>query len=42
MYFMDGGLVFWLSHLGFKHVFICLNNLHSSIKFTFENAKNIG
>ena len=36
---MDDGFTFWRKHLDFKYFSTCLNNLHPSIKYTFEKAK---
>ena len=38
---MDDGFTFWRKHLDFKYFSTCLNNLHPSIKYTFEKAKLI-
>ena len=38
---MDDGFTFWRKHLDFKYFSTFLNNLHPSIKYTFEKAKLI-
>ena len=39
--YMDDGFIFWPKHLDFSSFSICLNNLHSAIKYTLEKAKVI-
>ena len=38
---MDDGFIFWPKHPDFKYFSTCLNNLHPSIKYTFDKAKLI-
>ena len=38
---MDNGFSFWPKHLDSKYFSTCLNNLHASIKYTFEKTKLI-
>ena len=37
--YMDDGFIFWPEHLNFEHFKMCLNNMHPSIKFTFEKSE---
>ena len=39
--YMDDGFIFCLLKLNFKNFKTCSNNMHPSIKFTFEKAKII-
>ena len=39
--YMDDGFIFWPLKLDFENFKKCLNNLHPSIKFTFENPEVI-
>ena len=37
--YMDDGFLLWPENLNFNNFMICLNNLHPSIKYTFEKDK---
>ena len=39
--YMDDGFIFWPLKLNFENFKTCLNNMHPSIKFTFENPEII-
>ena len=39
--YMDDGFIFWSLKLTFENFKTCLNNIHPSIKFPFENPKTI-
>ena len=39
--YMDGGFIFCSKYLDFNSFSICLNNLHTAMKYTFEKAKGI-
>lgn len=36
--YIDDGFLPWPNHLNFEEFFLCLNNLHPAIKFTYEKA----
>ena len=38
--YMDDGFIFWPLKLNFENFKICLNNMHPSIKFTFEKPRS--
>mgnify|MGYP001791660898 FL=1 len=37
--YMDDCFIIWPSHLSFHNFIKCLNNMHPSIKYTFEKVK---
>ena len=39
--YMDDGFIFWPLNFNFKKFKTCLNDMHPSIKFTFENREII-
>ena len=39
--YMDDGFIFWPLKLNFRNFKTCLNNMHPSIKFKFENPEII-
>ena len=39
--YMDDDFIFWLLKLNFENFKTCLNNMHPSIKFTFEKPEII-
>ena len=39
--YMDDGFIFWSLKLNFENFKTCLNNMHPSIKFMFENPEII-
>ena len=39
--YMDGGFIFCSKYLDFNSFSICLNNLHTAMKYIFEKAKVI-
>ena len=38
---MDDGFIFWPLKLNFENFKTCINNMHPSIKFTFEKQEII-
>ena len=38
---MDDNFLLWPSNLNFDHFRFCVNNLHPSIRFTFDKAERI-
>ena len=40
-HYMDGAFIYWPFKLNFENFKTCLNNMHPSNKFTFENPETI-